>query len=148
MAIYFYSKIDKYGAFSNFDPHGVEMDGMWWPTIEHYFQAQKFHDAAYREKIRGAHNPGQAKSLGSSRKMILRSDWEEVKDEIMYQACLKKFQTHVEVRELLLSTGEEELVENAPGDYYWGCGKNGTGLNKLGNILMRVREELREKKAS
>jgi ribA/ribD-fused uncharacterized protein len=144
MAIYFYSKIDQYGAFSNFDSHGVEMDGLWWPTIEHYFQAQKFHDEAYREKIRGARNPGQAKSLGSSRKMTLRGDWEEVKDEIMYQACLKKFQTHAEVRELLLSTGDEELVENAPGDYYWGCGKNGTGLNKLGNILMRVREELRQ----
>lgn len=143
MAIYFYSTVDRYGALSNFAGGGVEMDGKWWPTVEHYFQAQKFHDEAYREKIRGARNPGQAKSLGSSRAIPLRPDWEEVKDEIMYQACLKKFQTHPETRELLLSTGDEELVENAPGDYYWGCGKTGTGLNKLGHILMRIRSEIR-----
>jgi predicted NAD-dependent protein-ADP-ribosyltransferase YbiA (DUF1768 family) len=34
-------------------------------------------------------------------------------------------------------------VENAPGDYYWGIGKNGTGLNKLGKILVSVREQLK-----
>lgn len=56
---------------------------------------------------------------------------------------LKKFQTHPELRELLLATGDEELVENAPGDYYWGCGKDGSGQNKLGYTLMRVRAELR-----
>ncbi|RYG72838.1 NADAR family protein [bacterium] len=144
MAIYFYSTIDKYGVLSNFAGKGVEMEGEWWPTVEHYFQGQKFLDAAYREKIRIAPNPGRAKSLGSSRSIPLRADWEEVKDEIMYRACLKKFQTHPEPRALLLSTGDEKLVENAPGDYYWGCGKTATGLNKLGHILMRVRSELRD----
>ena len=144
MAIYFYSTSDKYGILSNFSPHGVEMAGQWWPTVEHYFQGQKFGNAEYVEKIRTATNPKQAKSLGRSRKFPIRTDWEEVKDEIMYQACLKKFQTHKEVKELLLSTGDEELIENAPSDYYWGCGKTGTGQNKLGQILMRVRAELRQ----
>ena len=44
---------------------------------------------------------------------------------------------------MLLATGEEELIENAPGDYYWGCGRTGTGLNMLGKILMEVRNALR-----
>jgi ribA/ribD-fused uncharacterized protein len=114
MAIYFYSTSDKYGALSNFSPHGVEMGGQWWPTVEHYFQGQKFHDAEYREAIRVANNPKQAKSLGRSRKLPIRTDWEEVKDEIMYQACLKKFQSHKQVRDLLLSTENEELIGNAP----------------------------------
>jgi ribA/ribD-fused uncharacterized protein len=144
MAIYFYSTSDKYGTLSNFSPHGVELHGTWWPTVEHYFQGQKFSDAEHVEKIRTASNPKQAKSLGRSRKVPLRSDWDEVREEIMYEACLKKFQTHKEVRELLLSTGGEELVENAPSDYYWGCGKTRTGQNKLGQILMRVRDELRK----
>ncbi|WP_417391760.1 NADAR family protein [Gimesia sp.] len=142
MTIYFYTKNDEYGEFSNFSPHAVELDELWWPTVEHYFQAQKFEDAAYRERIRTAYNAMQAANLGRSRKVRLRADWEEVKDEIMYQGVLKKFQTHQELKTLLLSTGEQEIVENAPGDYYWGCGKDGTGLNRLGEILVRVRGEL------
>ena len=143
MAIYFYSNSDQYGALSNFSPHGIQMDGVWWPTVEHYFQAQKFSDAEYCAKIRDAHSPKGAKTLGRSRKLPIRSDWDEARDEFMYRVCLKKFQTHQAVRELLLSTGEEELIENAANDYYWGCGRSGSGQNKLGQILMRVRDELR-----
>ena len=61
----------------------------------------------------------------------------------MFRAVLKKFKTHDKLKELLLSTGEQNIVENAPGDYYWGIGKNGTGLNKLGKILVSVREQLK-----
>ncbi|HEX8564629.1 MAG TPA: NADAR family protein [Pyrinomonadaceae bacterium] len=144
MAIRFYSKNEAFSEFSNFSPHGIEMDELWYPTIEHYFQAQKFHDVEYREKIRLARTAKDSKTLGRSRKIPIRSDWEEVKDEIMFEACLKKFQTHKSLKELLLSTGDEELIENAPMDYYWGCGRTGTGQNKLGKILMRVREQLRK----
>ncbi len=142
IAIYFYSTIDKYGEFSNFSKYGVELDGEWWPTTEHYFQAQKFEDTEYRTKIRTAATAKQTAELGSSRQVPIRQDWEEAKDEIMHKAVLKKFQTYASLKELLISTGDEEIVENAPGDYYWGCGKDGTGQNKLGQILMRVRQEL------
>lgn len=124
------------------------MNGAWYPTVEHYFQAQKFHDAAYQEKIRQARAPKDAKTLGQTRQIPLRADWEEVKDEIMFEACLAKFQTHRDLKELLLATGDEELIENAPSDYYWGCGKDGTGQNKLGKVLMQVREKLREDAAN
>jgi hypothetical protein len=143
MPIYFYSNTDEYGALSNFSPHGIEMDGVWWPTVEHYFQAQKFHDADYREKIRATRTPKMAKSLGRSRALPIRGDWEEVKETLMLAACRKKYQTHAAVRELLLSTGEEQLIENAANDYYWGCGRTGSGKNRLGVILMQVRGELR-----
>jgi ribA/ribD-fused uncharacterized protein len=73
----------------------------------------------------------------------LRKDWEQVKDEIMYRAVLAKFQSHADIKAILLGTGEKPLVENAPGDYYWGCGADGSGLNMLGKTLMRVRGELR-----
>ena len=144
MAIRFYTKNDPYYELSNFSPYGIEMNGLWYPTVEHYFQAQKFNDPEYQEKIRTARTPKDSKSLGLSRQIPIRSDWQEVKDEIMFEACLKKFQTHKSLKELLLSTGDEELIENAPMDYYWGCGETGTGQNKLGKILMRVREQLRE----
>ena len=60
----------------------------------------------------------------------------------MYEAVLKKFQTHQELASMLVSTGDEDIVENAPGDYYWGCGKDGSGQNKLDQILVNVRSEI------
>jgi ribA/ribD-fused uncharacterized protein len=66
----------------------------------------------------------------------------------MRQAVQRKFETHADLKAILLSTGEQEIVENAPGDYYWGCGKNGTGKNRLGHILMTVRARLREAQSS
>lgn len=148
MPIYFYSTRGEYGAFSNFSKHGVEMDGQWYRTTEHYFQAQKFDNPKYRERIRIALTPRDAARLGRSRKVPLRKDWEEVKDGIMFDVVSKKFQTHDEIRKLLLATGDEKIVENAPGDYYWGCGKDGNGKNKLGLILMEVRQRLRDENPS
>jgi len=133
-----------YFEFSNFSLHGVELGGAYWPTVEHYFQAQKFEDAAYRERIRRARTPKDAKELGRTRSLPILSDWDTKRDDVMLEAVRKKFQTHAEVREQLLATGDEELIENAPSDFYWGCGRTGTGQNKLGKILMRVRGELRE----
>ena len=143
MAIYFYSTKDQYGAFSNFSRHSFELDGLIWPTSEHYFQAQKFEDDEYRERIRSTPSPMIAARLGRSRKVPIRSDWEERKDEFMYRAVLAKFQAHSDLKQLLLSTGQEEIIEKTTRDYYWGCGANGTGKNMLGRILMQVREELR-----
>src|SRR5947209_15682708 len=144
MPIYFYSALEEpYGCFSNFSPHGVDLDGSWWPTVEHFFQAQKFAGTPYVEAIRRAGTPKRAKELGWNRSQPLRADWEEVKDEIMRCALLRKFELHTGIRGVLLSTGEEELTENAPSDYYWGCGRDGSGKNMLGRILMEVRAELR-----
>jgi N-glycosidase YbiA len=145
MTIYFYStREDPYGCFSNFSQHGIDLDGLWWPTVEHYFQAQKFAGTPYTEKIRAAFTPKQAAEMGRDRKLPLRADWEEVKDAVMLRAVQRKFEIHAEPHEILLSTGEEELVENAPGDYYWGCGADGSGQNKLGKILVQVRANLRQ----
>ncbi|NEQ95954.1 MAG: NADAR family protein [Cyanothece sp. SIO2G6] len=142
MTIYFYSTREvPYGCFSNFSAHGFELDEYWWPTSEHYFQAQKFIETApeWASKIRHAKAPKIAATMGRDRRYPLRSDWEAVKDEIMYRAVLQKFTIHADIRAILLSTGDEYLVENAPGDYYWGCGKDGSGQNKLGQILVTVR---------
>ncbi|GHO83662.1 NADAR family protein [Dictyobacter formicarum] len=146
MMISFYSaREEPYGCFSNFSRHGIKIDGVWWPTSEHYFQAQKFAGTPHEEAVRRAYSPKQAAEMGRDRSRPLRSDWESVKDDVMLRAVLRKFETHAELRELLLSTGDEEIVENAPGDYYWGVGRDGSGQNKLGQILMEVRSILRER---
>jgi N-glycosidase YbiA len=143
MTIYFYSTIDEYGSFSNFSRHGFELEGKYWLTAEHYFQAQKFVGTPYADQVEMALTPKLAAERGRSRKFPLRADWEQVKDDCMRRAVRRKFETHAELRELLLATGNEELVENAPGDYYWGCGADGSGQNRLGQILMEVRAALR-----
>ncbi len=142
MAIYFYSTIDKYGCFSNFSNHGFSLDGKFWKTSEHYFQAQKFAGTEHEEELRLAKTPKDVANMGRERKRPLRPDWEEVKDDIMRKAVLRKFETHKDIRDLLLSTGDEEIIENTKGDYYWGCGSDGSGKNMLGKILMEVREKL------
>ena len=144
LIIYFYSALEEpYGCFSNFSSHGFVLDGAWWPTSEHYFQAQKFAGTPYADPIRQAKSPMIAARLGRSRKYPLRPDWLEVKDAVMREAVLQKFSSNPGIREVLLSTGDALLVENAPGDYYWGCGADGSGLNMLGQILVEVREILR-----
>ena len=125
--IYFFTKTDPYFELSNFYPQGFEEDGKYWPSVEHYFQAQKFTNEEYKEKIRNTPDPKTAANLGRSRKIKLRDDWEHVKDDVMRKAVRTKFQSHPELRELLMSTHNEKIIENAPGDYYWGCGKDGTG---------------------
>lgn len=142
MTIYFYTTGEEYGCFSNFSPHGFELDGLYWFTSEHYFQAQKFIDTPHFEQIRRVKTPKDAAKMGRQRTRPLRQDWETVKDDIMLQAVLRKFQTHADIREILLSTGNEEIVENSPIDRYWGCGADGTGKNMLGIILMEVRNLL------
>ena len=146
MPIYFYSTREQpYGCFSNFSQHGFKLDELWWATSEHYFQAQKFVDTdrPWFDKIRSVKTPKEAATMGRDRNHPLRSDWEQVKDEIMKRAVLQKFKTNADICEILLATDNELIVENAPHDYYWGCGKDGSGKNRLGEILMAVRETLR-----
>ena len=141
--ISFYVPTDEFGFLCNFSAHGFSTDGRYWPTVEHYFQAQKFAGTEYEERIRISRTPKEAKNLGQTRERTLRSDWDQVKVEVMRAALLAKFTTHDELRKALLETGDEEIVENAPTDYFWGCGQLGGGQNMLGKLLMETRQALR-----
>jgi ribA/ribD-fused uncharacterized protein len=120
------------------------LDGFYWSTSEHYFQAQKFVGTPHADQIRELKTPKDAAKMGRDRKRPLRPDWNEVKDDIMRKGVLRKFETLANIREVLLATGDEPIVENSPIDYYWGCGADGSGKNMLGQILMEVREILRD----
>ena len=117
----------------------VEYDGIVYKNTEAAFQAQKVLD--YDEKLLFSNlSPRKAKKLG--RKVKLRKDWNDVKDNYMYEICKAKFTQHEDLAKKLLETGNEELIEgNKWNDTYWGvC--NGKGKNNLGKILMRIRDEL------
>lgn len=140
--IHFYGSTNPYGCFSNFSRHGFELDGYYWKTSEHYFQAQKFVGRPDYLLVQAAETPMGAALLGRDKRRPLRPDWEQVKDDVMRKAVLAKFTRHAPIRVILLSTGDARLIEDSPTDYYWGCGKDGTGKNMLGIILMEVREQL------
>lgn len=138
--IRFYSPKDPYFQFSNFYYAPITIEGKKYPTTEHYFQACKFLDPAQHEKVRLAPTPREAKFLG--RKFPLRSDWEEIKEDVMRRALEEKFTQHRDLRDLLLGTGKAVLIEWSPTDKYWGAHENG-GSNRLGFLLMGLRDFLR-----
>jgi N-glycosidase YbiA len=132
-----------YGVFSNFDTkHPITLKGLVWLTTEHYFQAQKFPGTQYEEQIRLAPKPRIAADMGRDREHPLRQDWETVKDDVMRDAIRAKFTQHADAREILMTTGDAELVEHTTNDSYWADGGDGSGKNMLGKILMEIRKEL------
>lgn len=131
----------EYSFLSNFELSPFTVNGIVFPTMEHYFQAMKAINQEDLLEIAKASTPGKAKRLG--RKVKIRPDWEYVKKDIMLEGLRKKFAIP-ELRQKLLDTGDAYLEEgNTWGDRCWGvC--NGVGENNLGKLLMRVREEIRE----
>lgn len=141
--ILFYRVNEPYGEFSNFAPYPILLKGKTWPTSEHYFQAQKFPGASDEEEIRNEPSPMIAARMGRSRSRPLRKDWESVKDSIMREAVMAKFTQHASLRDLLLGTGEAVLIEHTSNDRYWADGGDGSGRNRLGELLGEVRAVLR-----
>lgn len=141
--VYFYGRHLPYFEFSNFARYPIVIDGLTWPTSEHYYQAQKFDDPILKERVRNAATPTDAAAIGRDKSLALRNDWESVKDEVMLKALIHKFGQHPNLRELLLNTGNKLLVEHTKNDSYWGDNLDGTGKNKLGLLLMQVRDLLR-----
>ena len=114
-------------------------EGITYRNNEAAFQAAKTPEG--REAFASL-DPVTAKRKG--RKVPLRSDWESVKFNIMYDICRAKFTQHPDLKEKLLATGDEPLEEgNTWGDRIWGT-VNGKGQNHLGKILMRLRGEFRQ----
>lgn len=130
----------KYFFLSNFYEAPIEYQGVHYLNNEAAFQAQKSIDLNFCYDF-SFMNPSEAKKLG--RKVPLRPDWERIKESVMYNICKAKFTQNKDLKQKLLDTGNEELIEeNDWGDKIWGQ-VNGEGKNLLGKILMRVREELR-----
>ena len=128
---------------SNFSEYPVSYENITYKSSEAAFQAQKTLDNNERKKFSDL-DPSKAKSLG--RRIKLREDWEEVKDNIMYEIVKSKFDQNPDIKEKLINTGDKELYEgNTWNDKYWGVVKEGNNLigkNTLGKILMKIRERV------
>ena len=133
----------EYRFLSNFwvldEP--VIYEGLSYYSTETAYQRAKTQDPDEAARFTCRMSPGSAKSLG--RKVSLREDWDNVKVSIMQDLVLQKFVNNEDLGRALVATGERVLIEgNHWNDTFWGVCR-GKGQNRLGRILMAVREGLR-----
>lgn len=131
-----------YRFLSNFFMTTVVFEGDHYPSSEHAYMAAKTTDATIRMKVARCATPKEAKSMG--RKIQLRASWEGMKQQVMQQILMDKFSRNSIIRQKLLDTGDQQLVEgNWWNDKVWGvCLKTNQGKNLLGHTLMTVRQLL------
>lgn len=136
----------KYAFLSNYYSCPVTFGGITYENSEAAFHAQKTLSEKERRKFANL-SPSESKRLG--RKVTLRNDWEDIKTEAMYKVCFAKFSQNENLKRKLLDTGNQFLEEGTTWhDNCWGncvCEKcrNIPGENRLGKILMKIREELK-----
>jgi ribA/ribD-fused uncharacterized protein len=155
--VFFFSKTPENKEFSNFYEVDFEMDGVKFKSAEHAFQyakAKKFGDDTIAEKILKAKSAQSAKAFGKKVANFKEEEWTAEKDDLMRKIIRAKFRSNPEITKKLLDTGDRVLAEANPRDRYWGIGTSAdtekaknpakwVGENRLGKILMEVREELR-----
>ena len=126
-------------------PNGIHYEGLWYPSVENAYQAAKWPTNKRQEFTMCS--TGQAKKLGRQAPDFDKKKWDKKKFDIMAVLVLQKFLYNPDLKEMLLATGNAYLEEtNSWGDTYWGCDEDGEGENKLGKILMAVRETIKENK--
>lgn len=131
-----------YAFLSNFYGSKLTYEGIVYPTLEHAFQAAKTLDKNERLEVAKQISPGEAKLMG--RKLHLRADWEDIKIDVMEAMLAIKFVYASTLGDLLVKTGDAELIEgNTWNDRFWGVCK-GEGQNWLGKLLMKRRKHLQE----
>lgn len=135
-----------YKFLSNFYEHPIVYKGARYPTSEHAYQAAKFTDLEVKRRIASVHNPGKAKRLAYSfletHPNIVVSNWDDIKISIMEEIVRIKFDNPV-LAARLIETRDHLLIEgNVHGDRFWGVSR-GFGYNHLGNILMKIRSDLK-----
>ena len=94
-----------------------------------------------------AATPRIAFDLGQKEEFPHRKDWQFVKEDIMYEGLKHKFTTHKDLYEKLMGSGDKKLIEHTKNDKYWADGRDGSGKNRLGVLLMKLREEFKKAKA-
>jgi ribA/ribD-fused uncharacterized protein len=150
--------LNEYKEFSNMHEAPMQVEGITFPTVEHYYQwakAKQFGDAGAQAKILKTASPKTAKAIGKKVTPFDAGQWEERKDQVMRTGIKAKLMQHPEILKKLRDTGDRLIGEADPRDKYWSIGTSSDtsfaknperwkGQNKLGKILMELRTELKE----
>lgn len=144
------------GCLSQWWPAAFTVDGVTYPTAEHFMMAGKarlFGDERGLAAVLAARSPGAAKAAGRRVTGFDENTWAAARYDLVVRGNLAKFGQHPDLRDFLVATGRRVLVEASPYDRIWGVGlapghpdvarpSAWRGLNLLGLALMEVRERL------
>ena len=144
----FLSRGDASNPLSAYSRHGFDLDGAFWPSVEHYFQGMKFTSSDLQRRIREAPHPRQAARIARRNFWRVRRDWKKIQVVVMTRGVYIKCRSHEEVSRTLLETDERMIVEASLYDHFWGCGRDQRGRNHFGRVLMDVRKRLRSDQPS
>lgn len=144
MVIEFYKEFGELGYLANYSNHGFYKNGIFYKTVEHYYQSEKFDDKDIKNKIINALTPKEASNIGRDRGNIRKDNFKSVKNRVMYEGILEKFRQNRDIAYKLIETRNEEIAEATIDEYYWGIGKDKTGQNNIGKILMQVRTKIKK----
>jgi ribA/ribD-fused uncharacterized protein len=140
--IYFFTV--PFEPLNNWSPHRVNIWNNSFPTSEHAFQWKKFSEMEpeIAVQILNAESPYAVSKISDSNKNKKPSNWTEIKIGIMEEILRAKLAQHEDVRDALKRTGNRRIAENSPVDSFWGLGPNKDGASMLGNIWMKIRNDL------
>ncbi len=130
----------KYAFLDNDFPCFIYHDCMRFSSCNRAYHASKSFDVRHRIGCMLAPDSKTVRTLG--RKVELREDWDKIKLKLMYELLEKKF-SDPELKQLLLDTGDAELIWKNRSDKFWGV-VNGEGENWLGKHLMNIRKKMKK----
>lgn len=139
----FYSDKTPTSWLGNYSNHPVEIDNVYYQTVEHYFQASKFGPSATREQIKNARTPDIAKEIAWKEHERVDKHWDSRRLDTMRHALQCKFSQHASLRQPLMATRHRTLVERSDSDRFWGQDVSENGQNNMGALLMELRQQIR-----
>ena len=143
MSIEFYKEFGPLGYLASYSNHGFYKDNIYYKTVEHYYQANKFSDINIKNRIINAKTPKEASTIGRDRTLKRIDNFKKIKLQVMYDGVLEKFRQNTDIRNKLIETRNKEIKEMTVKENFWGVGPNLDGENHFGKILMKVRTDLK-----
>lgn len=136
--------LEGYYIFDNFAPFQVMWRNKQYPTAEHAYQAAHFIDTnpLLAEKVSLTTSPRGAKDFANLNNAHDDPNWKEKRLSIMEEIVRCKVEQHAYVKDILIETGDKNIVEMNNDDAFWGWGEDHNGENQLGKIWMKVRSEI------
>lgn len=141
--IEFYKEFGELGYLANYSNHGFTKNGIFYKTVEHYYQSEKFDDPEIKKRIINAPTPKEASNIGRDRSNIRKENFKEIKNQVMFDGILEKFRQNRDITYKLIETRNKKIAEATIDEYYWGIGKDKSGKNVIGDILVKVRERIK-----